>query len=130
MGILNCILCFLTSSNPGCGNLSGVDQVIKAMFKAEANENNVNKSSGWTPVLFAAKQGIAAAVEALLKAGTDVNAAVKDGESILDLIIALQLSDDVSNAVITTLIAGCVRGGFLSVIEALCKAGADMNQPM
>jgi ankyrin repeat protein len=89
----------------------------------------------------------ALAIEALAKAGADLNAANKDGKSILDILIT-EHSFKVSNDFIAMLIAAGAKfhsdvnqpdeyeftpihyatlRGLTSAIEALIKAGADVN---
>ena len=91
----------------------------------------------------------ALAIEALAKAGADLNAANKDGKSILDILIT-EHSSEVSNDFIAMLIAAgakfhsdvnqpdpddshsahihrATEYGLISAVEALLKAGADVN---
>ena len=99
---------------------------IEVLVKFGADVNRSDES-GWTAVFRAAEEGRDAAVAALLKAGADLNAADKDG-SILASMIKNMDKEDSWKLAIETLIAAAVGGGLQSCIEALAKAGADVNR--
>ena len=83
---------------------------VRSLLAAGANPNEVDKASiikGWTPLMAAARVGSADIVEALLKAGANVNAATDYGATALDVAIGNHGS---SSAVAGLIIAAGGKG--------------------
>jgi ankyrin repeat protein len=86
--------------------LHGDAEIISLLLEARANVHARTRLAGYTPLLVAAENGHAAAVQLLLAAGADVNSADETGTTALMLAAA---------------------SGSEAALNALADAGADVN---